>query len=162
MAEAQVSAAPARIGWKAGFAPLAVPIFRLVWLASIVSNVGSWMQTVGAQWLLVQDDGSPLLVALVQTASAAPVLLFAIPAGVIGEFLNRRLVLLWSQIVQLAVVLGLTYLTATGQTTTTVLLASTFVLGTVSAIQLPAFQALCPTSCHRSSSSTRRVSPPSA
>ena len=144
MAEAQVSAAPARIGWKAGFAPLAVPIFRLVWLASIVSNVGSWMQTVGAQWLLVQDDGSPLLVALVQTASAAPVLLFAIPAGVIGEFLNRRLVLLWSQIVQLAVVLGLTYLTATGQTTTTVLLASTFVLGTVSAIQLPAFQALVP------------------
>ncbi|MGJ0388378.1 MFS transporter [Microbacterium sp. CGR1] len=144
MAEPQVASADGRTGWRAGFAPLAVPIFRLVWLASIVSNIGSWMQTVGAQWLLVQDDGSPLLVALVQTASAAPVLLFAIPAGVIGEFLNRRRVLLWSQIVQLAVVLGLTYLTAVGQTTTTILLASTFVLGTVSAIQLPAFQALVP------------------
>lgn len=144
MTEPQVVSADGRTGWRAGFAPLAVPIFRLVWLASIVSNIGSWMQTVGAQWLLVQDDGSPLLVALVQTASAAPVLLFAIPAGVIGEFLNRRRVLLWSQVVQLAVVLGLTYLTAVGQTTTTILLASTFVLGTVSAIQLPAFQALVP------------------
>ncbi|WP_447647679.1 MFS transporter [Microbacterium forte] len=144
MAEQQGNAVDPRPGWTAGFAPLAVPIFRLVWLASIVSNIGSWMQTVGAQWLLVQDDSSPLLVALVQTASAAPVLLFAIPAGVIGEFLNRRRVLLWSQTVQLAVVLGLTYLTAVGQTTTTILLASTFVLGTVSAIQLPAFQALVP------------------
>ncbi len=144
MAERQANAVETRPGWRAGFAPLAVPIFRLVWLASIVSNIGSWMQTVGAQWLLVQDDGSPLLVALVQTASAAPVLLFAIPAGVIGEFLNRRRVLLWSQLVQLAVVLGLTYLTAVGQTTTAVLLTSTFVLGTVSAIQLPAFQALVP------------------
>ena len=139
-----VVADDARAGWRSGFAPLALPLFRLVWLASIVSNIGSWMQTVGAQWLLVQDDSSPLLVALVQTASAAPVLLFAIPAGVIGEFLNRRLVLLWSQSVQLAVVLGLTYLTAVGQTTTMILLASTFVLGIISAIQLPAFQALVP------------------
>ncbi|MEV7608823.1 MFS transporter [Microbacterium sp. NPDC089320] len=144
MAEGGEPTVQPRPGWRAGFAPLAVPIFRLVWLASIVSNIGSWMQTVGAQWLLVQDDGSPLLVALVQTASAAPVLLFAIPAGVIGEFLNRRRVLLWSQVVQLFVVLGLTWLTAVGQTTTTILLASTFVLGRVSAIQLPAFQALVP------------------
>ncbi|MFG6477141.1 MFS transporter [Microbacterium sp. P06] len=130
--------------WASGFSPLAVPIFRLVWLASIISNIGSWMQTVGAQWLLVQEDSSALLVALVQTASAAPVLIFAIPSGVIGEFLNRRLVLLYSQVVQLLVVLALTYLTWTGQTTTTILLASTFVLGTISAIQLPAFQALVP------------------
>lgn len=130
--------------WASGFSPLAVPIFRLVWLASIISNIGSWMQTVGAQWLLVQSESSALLVALVQTASAAPVLLFAIPSGVIGEFLNRRLVLLYSQVVQLLVVLALTYLTWTGQTTTPILLASTFVLGTISAIQLPAFQALVP------------------
>ncbi|MFE1665725.1 MFS transporter [Microbacterium sp. P02] len=130
--------------WAAGFAPLTVPIFRLVWLASLVSNIGSWMQTVGAQWLLVETNSSALLVALVQTASAAPVLIFAIPSGVIGEFLNRRLVLLYSQAVQLIVVLGLTYLTWIGQTTTLILLASTFALGIISAIQLPAFQALVP------------------
>ncbi|MFJ2369875.1 MFS transporter [Microbacterium sp. NPDC087665] len=133
-----------RGGWASGFAPLTVPIFRLVWIASIVSNIGSWMQTVGAQWLLVQGDGSPLLVALVQTAAAAPVLIFAIPAGVIGEFLNRRRVLLYSQIVQLIIVMALTTLTWIGETTTAVLLASTFVLGIISAIQLPAFQALVP------------------
>ncbi|MFS0795075.1 MFS transporter [Microbacterium sp. 1P10AE] len=131
-------------GWTSGFAPLAVPIFRLVWLASIVSNIGSWMQTVGAQWLLVESNGSALVVALVQTASAAPVLMFAIPSGVIGEFLNRRLVLLYSQVIQFVIVLALAYLTWIGETTPVILLASTFVLGTISAIQLPAFQALVP------------------
>lgn len=146
MADQQLEPPPAakHREWASGFAPLTVPIFRLVWLASIISNIGSWMQTVGAQWLLVEADSSALLVALVQTASAAPVLMFAIPSGVIGEFLNRRLVLLYSQAIQFIVVLVLTYLTWAGQTTTTILLASTFVLGTISAIQLPAFQALVP------------------
>lgn len=130
--------------WASGFTPLTVRIFRLVWLASLVSNIGSWMQTVGAQWLLVETNSSALLVALVQTASAAPVLIFAIPSGVIGEFLNRRLVLLYSQAVQFVVVLVLAFLTWSGQTTPTILLACTFVLGTISAVQLPAFQALVP------------------
>ena len=50
--------------WASGFTPLTVRIFRLVWLASIISNIGSWMQTVRAQWLLAEANSSPLLVAL--------------------------------------------------------------------------------------------------
>ena len=65
-------------------------VVRLLWIAGLVSNIGSWMQTVGAQWLLVEQGSPASVVALVQTAAAAPVLLLALPAGVLGEFFNRR------------------------------------------------------------------------
>ena len=54
-------------------------MFRALWIAQFASNVGTWMQTVGAQWLLI--DRSPLLVSLVQTASSLPIVLLALPAG---------------------------------------------------------------------------------
>ncbi|MFB9179952.1 MFS transporter [Dactylosporangium sucinum] len=68
---------PARSAW----APLRVPTFRALWIAMLVSNSGTWMQTVGAQWLLVSIPGADILVALVQTATTLPVLLLALPAG---------------------------------------------------------------------------------
>ncbi|GIT78696.1 MFS transporter [Leifsonia sp. LS1] len=125
-------------------APLRVRIFRVLWLAGIVSNIGSWMQTVGAQWLLVEHGSSAAVVALVQTAASAPVLLLALPAGVLGEFLNRRTVLIVVQSVQLAVVLVLSGLTIAGATTPALLLVLTFLLGACSAVQLPAYQAIVP------------------
>lgn len=125
-------------------APLRVRIFRILWIAGIVSNIGSWMQTVGAQWLLIEHGSSAAVVALVQTAASAPVLLLALPAGVLGEFLNRRTVLIVVQSVQLTVVLVLTGLTIAGATTPALLLVLTFLLGACSAVQLPAYQAIVP------------------
>lgn len=125
-------------------APLRVRIFRVLWLAGIVSTIGSWMQTVGAQWLLIEHGSPAAVVALVQTAASAPVLLLALPAGVLGEFLNRRTVLIVVQSVQLAVVLVLTGLTIAGTMTPALLLVLTFLLGACSAVQLPAYQAIVP------------------
>jgi hypothetical protein len=71
-------------------APLSVTIFRWLWIADVVSNIGGWMQTSGAQWVLVEQNASPAIIALVPTAAAAPVLLFGVPAGVLGEFANKR------------------------------------------------------------------------
>ena len=102
------------------------------------------MQSVGAQWFLVESGGSPALVALVQTASAAPVILLAIPAGVLGERLNRRRVLIYTQIVQLAVVVILTVMTWQGAISSAGLLLVTLILGVISAIQLPAYESLIP------------------
>ena len=53
-------------------APLRIGLFRALWLAGVVSNIGSWMQTVGAQWLLVESHSSAAVIALVQTAAAVP------------------------------------------------------------------------------------------
>lgn len=124
------------------FAPFAVPIFRALWIAALVSNIGSWMQTVGAQWFLVEQNSSPVLVALVQTASAAPVLLLGVPAGVLGELLNRRALLIWVQAAQVLIGAGLVALTAAGELTPYLLLILTLLLGAASALQLPAYQAL--------------------
>ena len=125
-------------------APLAIPVFRALWIAVLVSNIGSWMQTVGAQWLLVDEHAAPVVVALVQTASSLPVLLIGIPAGVIGEFVDRRRLLIGVQAFQVVVGAAMTVLTATGSMTPALLLTVTFLLGSASALQLPAYQALVP------------------
>lgn len=126
------------------FAPLSITVFRWLWLASLASNIGSWMQTVGAQWFLIDQGASVTEVALVQTAAAAPVLLLGIPAGVIGELVNRRRLLIAVQVGQIVVGVVLCVLTAADAMTPTLLLALTFVLGAGSALQLPAYQALVP------------------
>nr|WP_228507744.1 MFS transporter [Herbiconiux sp. VKM Ac-1786] len=123
-------------------APFTVPIFRALWIAALVSNIGSWMQTVGAQWFMVEQNSPPLLIALVQTASAAPVLLLGIPAGVLGELLNRRGLLIWVQAAQVLISAGLVALTAAGEMTPYLLLVLTLLLGAASAVQLPAYEAI--------------------
>jgi MFS family permease len=136
--------APAALKTPGPLAPLAVTIFRWLWIADVVSNIGGWMQTVGAQWFLVEQNASPAIIALVSTAAAAPVLLFGIPAGVLGEFANKRHLLIAVQSAQALVAGVLAVLTAVGAMTPTLLLAFTFALGVASAIQLPAYQAFVP------------------
>jgi hypothetical protein len=63
---------------SSAWAPLRIGLFRTLWIAALVSNVGTWMQTVGAQWLVVHDAHAAILVALVQTAYTLPAVLFAL------------------------------------------------------------------------------------
>src|SRR3954470_15412436 len=74
--------------------PLHHRVFRALWLAVLGSQVGTWMQTVGAQWLLVDEPNAATLVALVQTAMMLPMLLFAVPAGALADALDRRRMLI--------------------------------------------------------------------
>jgi MFS family permease len=126
------------------WAPLRRSAFRTVWIASFVSNVGTWMQTVGAQWLLVDQHSSSLVISLVQTASTLPVLLLTLPAGLVAEFVDRRKLLIATQAFQVAVGALLAVVTFTGHMTATLLLAFTFLLGCGAAAQLPAYQAFVP------------------
>jgi MFS family permease len=71
------------------WAPLRIGLFRALWLAALVSNLGEWMQTVGAQWLLVHGQHAAVLVSLVQTADALPAVLFALVAGVLADIFDR-------------------------------------------------------------------------
>lgn len=125
-------------------APLRVTVFRWLWIAGLVSSIGSWMQSVGAQWFLVEQSASPAVIALVSTAAAAPVLLFGIPAGVLGEFMDRRRLLIGVQAAQAAISLVLVVLTAADLMTPALLLSLTFALGAATAVQLPAYQAIVP------------------
>src|SRR2546421_1476566 len=63
------------------WAPLGQSLFRSLWIASVVSNIGAWMEDVGEAWLMTSQTPSPLLVALLQTAESPPIFLLALPAG---------------------------------------------------------------------------------
>jgi len=136
--------APPSSAAVSSLAPLKVKLFRALWTASLISSIGGWMQTVGAQWFLVEHHSDAAIVALIQTASAAPFLLLGIPAGVLGEFVNRRRLLIAVQSSLVAIGVVLSVVTWVGGLTPALLLAFTFLLGAGSAIQGPAYQALVP------------------
>lgn len=124
--------------------PLHLHVFRSLWFAQFVSNVGGWMQTVGAQWLITQQTGSPSQVALVQTAASLPVLLFGLWTGALADIVDRRRLLLAAQILMFAASGLLALLTATGYITAYLVLLLTFVLGSGTALMNPAWQAIQP------------------
>ena len=77
--------------------PLRVPLFRQVFIADLVSDIGTFMQSVGAAWLMVSLGGDTTMVALTQTASSLPFFLFALPAGAIGDIVDRRRLILYCE-----------------------------------------------------------------
>lgn len=126
------------------WAPLRRPVYRSLWTAQLGSNVGTWMQTVGAQWLLVDRPHSETLVALVQTASTLPVMLLALPAGVLADALDRRRLLIAVQGSMVVVATALAVLTVFDLAPPSVLLGFTFLLGCGVALTGPAWQAIQP------------------
>src|SRR6267378_6299518 len=91
--------------------PLRNTLFRNLWIATIVSNVGTWMQDVGAGWLMTSLSSSPSMVALVEAADSIPVMLLALPAGALADIVDRRRLLIGVQIYFLFVISGLAMLT---------------------------------------------------
>ncbi|MBC2901595.1 MFS transporter [Streptomyces cupreus] len=124
------------------WAPLAHPVFRALWTAQLASAIGTWMQTVAAQWLMVQRG--PALVALVQTASMLPVFVLGLPSGVLADLVDRRRLLMAAQVVMLVTAGGLAGLTWAGLATPAVLLGLVFLLGCGTALMGPAWQAIQP------------------
>lgn len=122
------------------WAPLRIPAFRMLFIAMVVSNVGMWMQMVGAQWLLIDEPNSTVLIAWIQTAMTLPTALFAIPAGILSDSLDRRRMLIVVQSAQLVVAIVLTWLVITHRITPYPLLLLLFVLGAGTALSLIPFQ----------------------
>src|SRR5215213_67724 len=96
------------------WAPFRHRAFFWLWLGVVVSSVGAWAQTVGAQWLFVDDPDGATIVTLVQTATTLPMMLLALPAGVLADAFDRRSLLLGVQAYFVAVAVLLTVLTAAG------------------------------------------------
>jgi MFS family permease len=136
----EVKHAPAGSAW----APLRHRLFAEMWGAQFVSNVGSWMQTVGAQWLMLTLTGSAAYVALVQTAASLPVMLFAVLAGTVGDLVNRRRFLLVTQTMMLAAAAALGALAIAGLVSPWLLLGLIFAVGTGQALTSPTWQTLQP------------------
>jgi len=127
-----------------GFAPLRIPLFRDRWIASTVSNVGTWMQDTAGTWLMTSLTASPLLIALMQTAASLPVLGLGLLAGATADLFERRRLLIFWQSWMLASVAVLAILTFLGHISPWSLLAFTFLLNIGSAMNNPAWQAIVP------------------
>jgi MFS family permease len=140
-APAPAASAPAQ---PSAWAPLAITAFRVLWFAQLGSNIGTWMQTVGAQWYLVEAAAGAAVVALVQTASLAPSILVALPAGVLADSLDRRRLLIWGSSASALLAAALTVVAAAGALTPWTILAFTFLLGITSTLTSPAWQAIQP------------------
>jgi MFS family permease len=126
-----------------GWSPLRFAAFRRWWLAQLTSNVGSWMQTVAAQWLMTSLTSSALLVGAVQ-ATNLPVLLLAVPAGVLGDLLDRKRLILAGQFVMLLAAAALGALDAGGAITPGLLLLLLCGIGIGQGITGPTAQTLQP------------------
>jgi MFS family permease len=139
-----VEPSTAQAAASSAWAPLRIAAYRSLWLALLASNIGTWMQTVGAQWLLVEQSGTDTLVAVVQTASTLPIVLLALPSGALADTFDRRRLLLAVQVFLVGVGVLLTVLTVTGRMPPSLLLTLTFVLGAGQALTAPAWQAVIP------------------
>jgi MFS family permease len=124
--------------------PLRVPLFRNLLIADLVSDIGTFMQNVGAAWLMVSLHAGPGYVALIQTAASLPYFLFALPAGSAGDIFDRRRLILFTEVWMMAVALILAVLTMSGVTSPWLLLALTFALSAGDAFETPTWRAILP------------------
>lgn len=124
--------------------PFQYKYFRVIWIATVVSNIGTWMHDVGAAWLMTTLTSDPLMVAMIQAATAFPIFLFALPAGALADIVDRRRYLLMVQLVMAIVAVSFALLVWIGLVTSWTLVAITFILGCGAAFSAPAWQAITP------------------
>jgi len=135
---------PASAARESAWAPLRRPVFRALWIATVASNVGTWMHDTAAAWLMTSLSTSTLMVALMQTATSLPVLFLALPAGALADIVDRRRLLLITQSWMLGSAVALGLLTVAGAMTPWLLLFLTFTMGLGIALNTPAWQATTP------------------
>jgi len=124
--------------------PLRSPTFRNLLIADVVSDVGTFMQSVGAAWLMVSLNAGPMYVALTQTASALPFFILALPAGAIGDIVDRRKVILRTETWMVGVAGVLAAMTIAGKISPVLLLVLTFALSAGDAFETPTWRAVLP------------------
>jgi MFS family permease len=137
-------------GRQLPWSPLRQYLFRSLWIAAVVSNVGTWVEDIGVAWLMTSLTKSPVLISLLQTAESLPIFLLALPAGAFADIMDRRRLLIFAQIWMLIVAAVLGIMTIAGATTPSVLLLLGFLLGLGVALSAPAWQAIIPELVSRS------------
>jgi MFS family permease len=132
---------PSQSPGPGGLAPLRHPVFRAVWIASMASNFGGMIQSVGASWTMASIADSAEMVALVQTSVTLPIMLLSLVAGALADNFDRRSMMLGAQVFMLVVSAALSACAWFGLITPWLLLAFTFLIGCGTAFNGPAWQA---------------------
>lgn len=133
-------AEPATSAWS----PFHHPTFTVLWSATVVSNVGTWMYNAASGWLMTGLNPDPLIVSLVQVATTLPMFLFALPAGALADIFDRRRLLIVAEIGITAVSIVFAMLVWFHAVTPANLLVFTFLAGVGGALTAPAWQSTVP------------------
>jgi len=125
--------------------PLTQPLrharYRRIWLANLVSNLGTWIQTFASAWLVASLSQSATITSLVQTATYVPVFLFALFAGVVADAVHRPKFLFFCNLFNAVCAAAMAFLVWSGKVSSGPVLAITFCLGVGTAFIWPAWQA---------------------
>jgi MFS family permease len=116
--------------------------FAVIWIATVVSNVGGWMYNVASGWLMTSLDSNALVVSLVQAANSLPMFLFAIPAGALADIVNQRRFLIFGESTITAVSAAFAALVWLHLITPVSLLVFSFIVTVGSAMTAPAWQSV--------------------
>jgi MFS family permease len=127
-----------------GWGALHYDVFRFLWIATVVSNIGTWMYNAASAWLMTSLNPSPFIVSLVQVANSLPLFLFALPAGALADMIDRRRVILTLEILTSVFSALFALLVAVHVVTPGLLLLFTFLVGVLGALETPAWQAIVP------------------
>ena len=129
---------------EGAFTPLREKVFAVLWIATVLGNVGSFMRDIASAWIVTELTTNPAAVAAVQAAATLPVFLFAIPAGVLSDILDRRRFLIAVQCALACVSAMLLALAHTGTLSVASLVALTFAGGVGAALMGPTWQSIVP------------------
>ncbi len=126
------------------WSPFRHPAFTVLWIATVVANVGSWMYNAASGWLMTSLDPEPLVVSMVQVATTLPMFLFAIPAGALADIVDKRRLLIIAEVAATVVSAIYAAIVSLNLATAGNLLLFTFLIGVTSALTAPAWQAVVP------------------
>jgi MFS family permease len=126
------------------WSPFKHSLFTIMWTATMVSLVGTWMNDIAAGWLMAEMTNSPTWVGLVQAALSFPIFLFALPAGALADLFERKKILASVQVFSALVALSLWWVVDTGKITPPLLLLFAFLLGIGTAFIFPVWMAIIP------------------
>jgi len=129
---------------KSAWSALGYTAFRYLWIATVVSNVGSWMYNAASGWLMTSLNANPLVVSLVQVASSLPLFLFGLPAGALADMVDKRRFILILEILTTVFSALFALLVTLHAVTPSVLLLFIFLVGILGALETPAWQAIVP------------------
>lgn len=126
------------------WAPFRSRVFAVVWTASLVGNIGTWMRDVGAGWLMTSLSASSTAVAMVQVATMLPIFLLSLPAGALADSVDRRRLLLGVNLLLAAVACGMGLAVQLDAMTPGLLVGALLVAGVGTALSMPVLQSLTP------------------
>lgn len=124
--------------------PLRLPIFRAIWIASLISSLGTWTQQVANGWLMTTLQAEPVMVSAVEVATTLPMAMLALPAGAMADLIDRRRYLLITQSWMLLASAAMGFLTYSDRMTPSLLLLCTFTLGVGVALNSPGWHSVTP------------------